>query len=393
MISWLRKNVQAILICLLCVLFVAFASVIFSVTAEGWISQRLGLTEKIETLKFLGISMGGVLLGLQAVIANNRAAAMENSANAQVRATVQQTNANEHIEKGLRQDRLKNAIEHLGNKEFSVRMGGAYELFHLAQDTKDLRQAVLDIFCAHIRYTTSESEYRKMYRYKPSEEIQSLLTLLFIQNDNFHTFRNLHVNLRGSWLNGVQLPKARLENANLAWTSLCNARLFQTRLHGADISFSNLQKSSFIGANLQGTDLDLAMLQGANFYGTKLQGASLHKAQLQQATLNKTQLHGVMSHSYCHLTSFEERLRHGINTISDLSRVTLSGGLKQEDLDYLVKNLSSTTAKVLREDLMQHVDIPASHELPENSGAFTGCYTEEEAENWISEYKNHLAGV
>ena len=40
-------------------------------------------------------------------------------------------------EQGQRQDRLKNAIEHLGHKSDSVRLGGAYELFHLAKDTLD----------------------------------------------------------------------------------------------------------------------------------------------------------------------------------------------------------------------------------------------------------------
>ena len=38
----------------------------------------------------------------------------------------------------------------------SVRLGGAYELFHLAQDTEELRQTVLDILYAHIRRTTGE---------------------------------------------------------------------------------------------------------------------------------------------------------------------------------------------------------------------------------------------
>ena len=119
MTFWLRNNAQGILIYLLCVLFAAFVAVIFCVTAEGWIGQRLGLFEKNEILTFLGISMGGVLLALQAVIANRRAEAMENAAKAQadaakaqadvataqVRATQEQAKANENTEKGQRQER------------------------------------------------------------------------------------------------------------------------------------------------------------------------------------------------------------------------------------------------------------------------------------------------
>ena len=60
-----------------------------------------------------------------------------------------------------------------------------YELFHLAEDAtedaKKLRQTVLDILCAHIRQTTGERKYRRTHKSKPSEEVQSLLTLLFVQ--------------------------------------------------------------------------------------------------------------------------------------------------------------------------------------------------------------------
>ena len=53
-----------------------------------------------------------------------------------------------------------------------MRLGGAYELFHLAQDTEELRQTVLDILCAHIRQTTDTAKIsiRKSYKLKSSED-------------------------------------------------------------------------------------------------------------------------------------------------------------------------------------------------------------------------------
>ncbi len=93
---------------------------------------------------------------------------------------------------------MKNAIEHLGHESVSVRLGGAYELFHLAEDAKKLRQTVLDILCDHIRQTTGERKYRRTYKSKPSEEIQSLLTLLFVQE--YEVFKGLRVDLQGSFL-------------------------------------------------------------------------------------------------------------------------------------------------------------------------------------------------
>ena len=172
---------QNTLISLLIGLVVIFVVVMLS-DCPKWIFNLLGVVgkedPKYETLKFLGIGMGGVLVALQALMSYQRAKAMEKTAKSQADAVLK-------TEQGQRQERLKNAIEHLGHEKDSVRLGGAYELFYLAKDTlKDtekLSQTVLDILCAHIRRTTGESEYQEAHKSKPSEEIQSLLTLLFVQ--------------------------------------------------------------------------------------------------------------------------------------------------------------------------------------------------------------------
>ena len=138
---------MAPLISLLAVLSIIFLTVVICDDPE-WIYPYLGIEtengKKYEALKSLGIGMGGLLLALQALMSYKRAKALEDNVEA--------------TERGQRQERLKNAIEHLGHKSDSVRLGGAYELFHLAQDTPELRQTVLDILCAHIRRTTGEPE-------------------------------------------------------------------------------------------------------------------------------------------------------------------------------------------------------------------------------------------
>ena len=146
--------------------------------------------------------MGGILIALQALMSYKRAKAMETTAEAQADAAKAQADAVSKTEQGQRQDRLKNAIEHLGHEKDSVRLGGAYELFHLAKDIKELRQTVLDILCAHIRQTTGDDGYRETHKSKPSEEVQSLLTLLFVQE--YEVFKGCHINLQGSWLNGAK---------------------------------------------------------------------------------------------------------------------------------------------------------------------------------------------
>lgn len=421
------------------------------------VNMRDGTSGKYNLLRFLGVAMGGVILAIQAANSHRRAKALEETAKAQADAAKRQAEANRNAEKGLRQERLKNAIEHLGHDSPSIRMGGAYELFHLAQDNKELRQTALDILCAHVRRTTGKAKYRRRYASKPSEEIQSLLTLLFVREHE--VFKGLHINLLDGWLNGANLREARLrkavlegahlkraylsgarlQEAELVWARLQGARLWgahlqradlyeaklqgarlwdaelqgaelhgahlqgadlmsahlegaelwAAHLQGAELWQAQLQKAGLYEAQLQGANLGGARLQGANLRGAHLQGSCLCEAQLQGAILEGAHLQGVVSaliHSLVKV-SFEGNIRARAGQESDLSGVVFAGELNREDVDALVQGLSDEGAKGLRERLESHIDKPASHELPAKSGAETGTYTAEQAEEWIAEYE------
>ena len=422
--SKISKNLfsifQTVLIVLLVVLVVVFVGVLSFESVEKHTSELLDLPSKNETLKFLGIGMGGVLVALQALMSYKRAKAMEQTAEAQADAAKAQADAVSKTEQGQRQDRLKNAIEHLGHKSDSVRLGGAYELFHLAKDTLEedpkekLSQTVLDILCAHIRRTTSKSKYREKYKSKPSEEIQSLLTLLFVQEHE--VFEDCHINLQGSWLNGAELSTANLQRAELsrthlqgAWlreVKLQGAKLVETKLQGAKLDKAKLQEANLLMAQLQGTsfrraalqvarfswaklqgaDLGKAQLQGTFLDTAKLQGANLFMAQLQGAYLKLTQLRGAGNVEWDPLTSFENRIRKQIGRESDLSKVIFAGGLSQEDVESLVEGLSKEQANELREKLKSHIDKPKSNSRLHRD-VITGSYTVKDAEKWIAEYK------
>ena len=428
-----ESSLRGLLIFLLVVLAVLFLIVVFD-GCPRWTSQYLGISKKDEALKFLGIGMGGVILALQALIANRRAKAMESSAEAQAKAasaqadaaqaqadaTKEQAKANENTERGQRQERLKNAIEHLGHSSDSVRLGGAYELFHLAEDTKELRQTVLDILCAHIRQTTGKDEYRKKYPSNPSEEVQSLLTLLFVQEHEI--FKGCNINLQGSWLNGTKLNRARLEKAVLtgaylqdaalsfaemqeARLSECQfrkARLIEAKMKRAVLYRTQFQGAHLLGAQFQGAELVETQLQGAYLPGTRFQGADLYHAQFQGARLTNAQFQGVyleganlqgVSSQDEHFLPFETLLRSCVGKETDLCEVTFEGGLSQEDLDLFTQDLPATAAKEWQDILSPQVGKPESHELPQDSGAIIGAYTAEEAEKWISEYKKAMSEV
>ena len=424
---------QAILIVLLIVLAIVFVVVMVSDKPE-WSFKLFGVSgsenPKFEALKFLGIGMGGILVALQALASHRRAKAMEdtaktqvdaanaqadaakaqaNAAQAQARATEEQAKANLHTEQGLRQERLKNAIEHLGHDSDSVRLGGAYELLHLARDIAELRQTVLDILCAHIRRTTGENEYRKKHESKPSEEVQSLLVLLFVQNHEI--FKGLRINLQESWLNGADIREAHIEKAILTKVylqgtilykaHLQEANLREARLQGANLEIAHLQAADLVEAHLQGAELFSAYLQAAYLFGAQLQGvrlsaaclqgAKLGGAQLQEANLSSAHLEGV--NSMLGPDSFADRIRQTIDEETDLRGVVFAGGLSREDVDCLVEDLSNEKAKELREKLEPHVDQPESNELPPMGYGHisTGTYTEEEAEEWIAEYEEAMS--
>ena len=409
--STIKDNpLLSFLIALLVLAFGAFVGVLFFECAEKYISKLLGLSDKNEALKFLGISMGGILIALQALMSYRRAKAMEETAESQAMATEEQAKANQHTEEGQRQERLRNAIEHLGHDKDSVRLGGAYELFHLAKDTKDLRQTVLDILCAHIRQTTGDDEYREKHKSKPSEEIQSLLTLLFVQKHE--AFKGCHINLQESWLNGADVRGAHLEKAILTKSHLQGTILYKAHLQnanfrdaylqGANLEIAHLQAAEFIQTRLQAAQLYRAHLQGAEFFGAHLQGARLVHASLQGARFGYAYLQEA-DLSFANLQgasdmlppdAFADRIRQSIDKETELRGVVFAGGLSQEDVDSLVKDLPDKEAKELREKLESHIGAPKSNELPTgHNGPITGSYTVEEAEEWIAEYEQAMSEV
>lgn len=355
--TWYKKPViwgQGILLFFLLLFAIGFVAAMFSDTAVEWMGRRLGLGgvyEKNEVLSFLGIAMGGILIALQALAAYRRAKAMEDAASAQAAASIAHAQANRYIESGQRQERLKNAIEHLGHKSDSVRLGGAYELFHLAEDNKKLRQTILDILCAHIRRTTSEAEYEDHYSLYPSEEIQSLLTLLFVREHK--VFSGCHINLQGSWLNGSNLQYARLTDADLNNVHLKGADLSLAKMQAANLTAAQMEKTMLGNTQMQAAFLMATQMKGAIFINTQMQAACFWYTNMQEAKFNNAQMQGARS--------------------EEIPKETFE--LTIEKFTYKEADLSS----------INFYDTQITNKIPD--GIITGYYTYEEAEKWIDEYK------
>ena len=221
-----------------------------------------------------------------------------------------------------------------------------------------------------------------MRKSKPSEEIQSLLDMLFVQDHDI--FKGLHINLRRSRLNGADLRGAHLEKADLSGAHLRGADLSGAHLQGADLSGAHLQGADLSGAHLQGALLRGTQFQGADLSEAHLQGSLLPRAQFQGANLSGTDMRGASNQGNLSYP-FALRMKKGISETDALAGATFGGDLSEEDMASLVEGLSDEKVTELRELLTPHIGKLASNQPP--NSAITGAYTAEEAEQWIAEYE------
>lgn len=429
MSSQQRSALSLLGICLglLVAIAIGLAAIMMTVVFGGFGAHYglLGLdaTEKSTVLKYLGFAMGGVLVAIQAAASHMRAKAMEAVAK-------EHAEANRQNEAGLRQERLKSAIEHLGNKSESVRLGGAFELYHLAKDSAGLRQTVLDILCSHIRRTTVQGSYQKTHPLKPSEEVASLLSLLFMRGQA--VFAGLRLDLRASWLNGADLRKARLSGANLhsahldgallegahleavelseaylrearlSKAHLREARLLHAHMQGARLSEAQLQGAVICGGHLaaaivpggslHGADLLSAELHGAILDSAQLQGARLSWAGLDGAVLTGARLEGAGDHHWSPTNSFSDRMSDSVGKATALSDVLIRG-IEQLRFDQLVDDVLPGTRDALNQRVRPCLGGAASRGLPEGHGAIVGHYGREDAEIWINEHQSAMENI
>ena len=119
-------------------------------------------------------------------------------------------------QKQQRDNRFASGVELLGNKHESSRVGGAYNLYFLARDHKEeYLTPVCEILCAHIRTITSDEDYQEKHKERPSNEVQTILNLLFLKQENgVSIFKNVDIfkDLRGTFLYGADFWQFELDN-------------------------------------------------------------------------------------------------------------------------------------------------------------------------------------
>ena len=188
-----------------------------------------------------------------------------------------------------------------------------------------------------------------------------------------HRTYNKTLVLQGARLQGATLLGARLQGADLGGAQLQGAILWVARLQGANLG----------GAQLQGANLQNAQLQGADLWDARLQGANLGGARLQGADLRNARLQGVYTETL-ELLNFEQRIEQQID------RETESQNLEEQyealndtnksKLIAELKAINSVEAKAISR-------IQSASETLDLSQATTGKYSQEEANEWLNDYK------
>ena len=378
-----------------------------------WLCSALPVWHRLRATGYI-ITITIASIGVY--VANRRAKAMEDTARAGQETARAGHDANE-------QKAYNEAVTNLGNKDStSVRLGGIYGLFDLAQSKPSRRRNITEILCAHLRETTQGKAYQKNNGQQPSNEIQSLLNVLCELNEgnlaNEKT-RDIKLNLEQSYLRGANLGDKNLCRAQLHGAKLQGARLTRAQLQGvllsgaaqlqgAYLSGAQLQGSSLwcaqlqgaflSGAQLQGANLGIAGLQGAFLGEAGLQGANLFRAQLQGAHLPKAELYGATGALGAHLDHpFEECIKSRIDKGAELEGVAFSGGLTDEKITTIQNVLfqlaqyglyDKDEAEKLCAELREHHLGKPSHKPPPN--AITGVLTEEMANEIIEGYNKSL---
>lgn len=214
-------------------------------------------------------------------------------------------------QKQLRDNRFSSGVELLGNSNESARIGGAYNLYFLANEYPDeYLNPVCEILCAHIRTITSDKDYQEKYKEKPSNEIHTILKhLLFRKNKSDKLifdgckknltevflcgidFRNNTLSNVYFWnatLNNVYFDNAILNNIDFQFAELNRVYFISAKLNNASFSFiSELSDARFDNAELDNVDFDGTVLSVVSFGGAKLNGVRFVSATLNGVHFSK----------------------------------------------------------------------------------------------------------
>jgi hypothetical protein len=210
----------------------------------------------------------------------------------QIQFNTQIEKQNEQIQiqqKQLQDSRFATGVNLLGNSNESARIGGVYCLYYLANEFRDdYLIPVCEIICAHIRSITRDNRYQEAYNKMPSNEIQTIIDLLFKKDKNETIiFENCQKNLTRTFLHGVDFFRAKITNTHFYFSSIKSVTflyrsLKESALTNVGFNSATLNDVKFIATSQ--TDVEYI---NTKFINVDFTNASLNNVRFSGSVLGK----------------------------------------------------------------------------------------------------------
>jgi uncharacterized protein YjbI with pentapeptide repeats len=289
--------------------------------------------------KTVGQALGGaaVLIGAGAAylqftqqqqLATQQIAAQQTMASDQIDAQLKTSEASRKASQDLLiSNQVSKGFEQLAGDKAAMRLGGIYALEGVMNASELYHQPVLEALCAFVRDNT----VGKQVNDKPATDTQAALTVIgrrkttgalggtpdMVDLEGVHIPKAL---LEEANLNHALLTGANLTDADLFEANLTDARLIDANLSGANLWIANLADANLVRANLTGVRTVVWFgnkRRGANLSGANLSGAHLSRAELIGADLTRADLRGADLRG--------ADLRDAVMSRADLHDATLDG--------------------------------------------------------------------
>ncbi|GIE99401.1 pentapeptide repeat-containing protein [Paractinoplanes rishiriensis] len=190
------------------------------------------------------------------------------------------------------------AVEHVGDDNLDVRIGGIYALERIARTSPEDLVTIVFMLTSFVRNNAPWADSR------PTSEVDMSLPWLRVRQPAVQAALNVlgrhaagrsegrlylpRTDLRSLQINdGADLSGANFNHANLARASLRGVILRRSGFKNCDLRMANLAGADLRNSDLRGAHLDGANLRGADLRGADLAGTDLAGADLTDARLDR----------------------------------------------------------------------------------------------------------
>lgn len=189
-------------------------------------------------------------------------------------------------------EQFTKAIDHLGDDQVDVRLGGIYALERIANVSERERGPIVEVLTAYIREhaprpAVQDDTPDPATLPAPKADVHAAMVVLARRATGEE--RGVNLDLTGVDLRRVHLASPKVEIAQLQRVNLQEALLQACNLEGADLSYADLWRIDLRWSNLKSANLQKAHLHEADLRDTALQDADLRGANLEAIKLEGAQ--------------------------------------------------------------------------------------------------------